>query len=69
LIGYKTIHNRSGIAATLLELGQFYKKQERWQKARNYFDRSIAVFRYLRDAGQVDQIKEYLLDVNKALEK
>lgn len=69
LAGYKTILNRQGIAATLLELGQLYKKQERWEEARYHFDRSKAVFRYLRDLGKVDQIKEYLLDVNKALEK
>lgn len=69
LIGYKSILNRSGIAATLLELGLFYKKQEHWQEARDYFDRSIAVFRYLKGSAKIVQITEYLLEVDKALEK
>lgn len=67
LAGYKTILNRPGIAATLLELGLLYKTQERWQEAQDYFDRSIAVFRYLNDSGKVIQITEQLKEIENYL--
>jgi tetratricopeptide (TPR) repeat protein len=67
LTGYKMISNRPGIAATLLQLGQLNMAQGHWQVARNYFDRSVSVFRYLKDLGKVIQLTENLMKVEMEL--
>ncbi|MEE9336950.1 MAG: tetratricopeptide repeat protein [Methylococcaceae bacterium] len=67
LTGYKMISNRLGIAATLLQLGQLNMAQGHWQVARNYFDRSVSVFRYLKDLGKVIQLTENLMKVEMEL--
>lgn len=67
LTGYKTISNRPGIAGTLLQIGQLNMVQGHWQVARNYFDRSVSVFRYLKDLGKVIQITENLIKVEMKL--
>ncbi len=67
LTGYKMIFNRPGIAATLLQLGQLNMVQGHWQVARNYFDRSVSVFRYLKDLGKVIRVTENLMKVEMEL--
>ena len=52
LINYKQNLSRPGIAITLSELGQLYMAQDRWQDAKEYFSRSLAVNQYLNNTKQ-----------------
>ncbi len=67
LSGYKANLSRSGIGATLSELGQLYMVQGRWQDAKEAFNRSIAVYRYLGDLTKVIQVTENMIVVEKEL--
>ena len=67
LLIYKNNHSRTGIAGTLLELGGIYEKQSDWQRALNYFNRSLAVFRSLGNAEKVNQVAKNLLKVETEL--
>jgi tetratricopeptide (TPR) repeat protein len=53
---YKNNLSRTGIAVTLAELGQLYMHQSQWQKALDYFNRSITVYQYLGDSDNVNQM-------------
>ena len=64
---YKNNFSRPGIAVTLFELGLLYMHQAQWQKARDYFNRSLAVYDYLRDIDKVSQVTESLEKVNLEL--
>ena len=57
---YKKNFSRTGIAMTLSELGLLYMHQAQWQNAQDYFNRSIAVYHYLRDSDKVTQVTESL---------
>jgi len=67
LSNYKSSLTRSGIAATLFELGAMYMIQSNWQEALGYLNRSIAVFRYLEDLEKVVQVTEQLAIVEAEL--
>ena len=67
LSGYKTTLSRSGIAATLAELGQLSLSQDRWQDAKNYFMRSNQVFHYVRDLDKFIQNTKQLIKIEAAL--
>ncbi len=67
LAGYKKDLIRSGIAVTLSELGEHYVKEGRWQDAKEYFNRAIVVFRYLKDLDKVSQFTEKLVKVQSEL--
>lgn len=62
LLMYKNKHSRTGIAATLFELGQLNKKQAAEAQAISYFNRAIAVFRSLADD---EKVAESLAEINK----
>jgi tetratricopeptide (TPR) repeat protein len=64
---YKHNFSRPGIAVTLFELGLLYRHQAQWQNARDYFNRSIAVYDYLRDIDKVTQVTESLEKVKLEL--
>jgi tetratricopeptide (TPR) repeat protein len=67
LVNYKASFSRSGIAATLAELGQLYILQGRWQDAQEYLQRANKVFRYVGDMQKVMLITESLVEVEAAL--
>ena len=67
LTGYKATPLRSGIAATLAELGCLSMTQGHWQDAQGYFIRSIKVFRYIGDLDNVIHNTEHLLKVELEL--
>lgn len=67
LFEYKKNLARTGIAETLLELGQHYKRQQLWQQAQNYLKRSLIVFRYSGNQAKVNQVKEVLVTVETKL--
>jgi uncharacterized protein HemY len=67
LSGYKATFVRSGIAATLAELGQISMAQDHWQDAQNYFIRSNEVSRYLEDLDKVIQNTEQLVKIEAHL--
>ena len=67
LLEYKSIPSRPGIAVTLSELGELAVIESRWQNAKDYFNRSIAVFRYLKDFDKVSQLTESLAKVELVL--
>jgi len=50
---YKRSLSRSGIAVTLLELGQLNMTQARWQEAQDYLYRSITIYLQLKDIEKV----------------
>lgn len=52
---------------TLSELGLLYRHQAQWQNAQDYFNRSIAVYDYLRDIDKVTQVTESLKKVKLEL--
>lgn len=58
---YKENLSRAGIAATLLELAQFYRTKHRWQEAKDYLNRSKAVYNFLGDDGKVKLITSILV--------
>ncbi len=64
---YKTSFSRSGIAATLSELGALYISLGRWENASDFLNRSITVFRYLGNIDRVIQNTESLVIVEKEL--
>ena len=64
---YKNNFSRPGIAVTLFELGLLYRHQAQWQNARDYFNRSLAVYDYLRDSDKVTQVTENLEKVKLEL--
>lgn len=64
---YKTSISRSGIAATLSELGALYISLGRRENASDYLNRSITVYRYLGDIDRVIQNTESLVIVEKEL--
>ena len=64
---YKNNFSRTGIAVTLFELGLLYRHQAQWQNAQDYFNRSIAVYDYLRDIDKVTQVTESLEKVKLEL--
>jgi uncharacterized protein HemY len=64
---YKNNFSRTGIAVTLSGLGLLYRHQAQWQNAQDYFNRSIAVYRYLRDIDKVTQVTESLKKVKLEL--
>jgi len=66
---YKNNFSRTGIAVTLFELGQLYMHQAQWQKARDYFNRSLAVYDYLRDSDKATEVTESLEKVKLELSK
>ena len=67
LLEYKSIASRPGIAVTLSELGELAVIENRWQNAKDYFNRSIAVFRYLKDFDKVSQLTESLAKVERVV--
>jgi len=67
LLIYKNNLTRTGIAGTLLELGEIYEKQSDWQRALNYFNRSLAVFRSLGNAEKVSKVGKILVKVESEL--
>ena len=67
LVSYKASLSRSGIAATLAELGQLYILQGRWKEAREYLNRSNAVYRYLGDSEKVILNTETLIKMEAEL--
>jgi len=67
LSGYKKTLSRSGIAATLTELGQLSMRKGRWQDAKNYFFRSNEVFNYIGDLDKVIQNTEHLIKIETTL--
>ncbi len=67
LSGYKKTFSRSGIAATLAELGQLSLSQDRWQDAKNYFMRSNQVFHYVGDLDKVIQNTKQLIKIEATL--
>ena len=64
---YKKSFSRTGIAMTLSELGLLYMHQAQWRDAQDYFNRSIAVYEYLRDIDKVTQVTESLKKVKLEL--
>ena len=64
---YKNNFSRTGIAVTLFELGLLYRHQAQWQNAQDYFNRSIAVYQYLKDSDKVTQVTESLEKVKLEL--
>jgi tetratricopeptide (TPR) repeat protein len=69
LSNYKNSLSRSGIAMTLLALGELYMEQEEWRDAKDYLNRSIAVFRHLKNAGKITHISKKLLKVDLKLKQ
>ena len=67
LSNYKTSLSRTGIAATLFELGALSMIQRNWQEALDYLNRSMTVFRYLGDLEKVVQVTEQLAIVEAEL--
>ena len=67
LSNYKTSLSRTGIAATLFELGALSMIQRIWQEALDYLNRSMTVFRYLGDLEKVVQVTEQLAIVEAEL--
>lgn len=67
LFEYKKNSSRSGIAETLLELGELYRAEGLWQRAKNHLNRSITVFRYLNNLDKVIQVTEILVIVETEL--
>lgn len=67
LIEYKKTLSRPGIAITLSELGQLSMAQEQWQNAKEYIERAIAVFQYLKNVRQISQLQNNLADIDAIL--
>ena len=63
LTHYKQNLSRSGIAITLSELGQLYVQQGRWQDAKEYLSRSLAVYQYLNNTKQVSRLNKILAGI------
>ncbi len=60
LLLYKENLSRAGTAATLFELAQFYRKKHRWQEMQDYFNRSKAVYSFLKNTEKLELITEIL---------
>lgn len=67
LTEYKKNLARTGIAATLSELGQLHTEQERWQDARNYLDRSRAVLHSINDLDTMVRVTASLIKAETKL--
>ncbi|HIL77695.1 MAG: tetratricopeptide repeat protein [Methyloprofundus sp.] len=63
LIQYKKNLSRPGIALTLSELGELTIAQGRWQEAKKYVDRSLAVYQYLDDVQQIYRLNKILVEI------
>jgi len=63
---YKIDLTRTGIAGTLLELGELYQKQADYLHAIDYFKRAIVVFRSL---GNVEKVKKVTVILSNAINK
>jgi len=68
LLVYKNNLSRSGIAATLLELGKVYQKQDDNLHAVDYFKRSIVVYRSLGKTKKVSIITDMIYQIEEAIE-
>jgi tetratricopeptide (TPR) repeat protein len=68
LIQYKKNISREGIAITLSELGELTMAQGRWQEAKDYINRSIAVFQYLNNTKQVSRLNKILVEIESHVE-
>ena len=60
LLLYKENLSRAGTAATLFELAQYYRKKHRWQEMQDYFNRSKAVYSFLKNTEKLELITEIL---------
>jgi len=69
LLIYKNNLSRTGIAGTLLELGEIHEKQSDWEQAISYFNRSLAVFRSLGNTKKVSKVGKILVKVESELAK
>jgi len=67
LLKYKSTPSRTGIAVTLSELGELAVIEKRWQDARDYFNRAINVYRYLKNFDKVAQLTEWSTEVELVL--
>lgn len=66
---YKSSYARSGIGATLAELGQLAMLRQDWRGAENYYQRSNQVFEYLQDTAKVKKNLRQLIVVSAELEE
>ncbi len=62
---YKENLSRVGTAVTLFELAQYYRKKHRWQETQDYFNRSKAVYRFLKNDEKVKLITEMLAQIKQ----
>ncbi len=60
---YKSKQSREGIAATLLELAQYYRSKQQWQVAFVYFNRSKSVYQFLGDVEKVKLIDGFIIQI------
>jgi len=67
LLLYKGRYSRSGIAATLLELGMFYQQQKNWVIALDFFKRSMNVFKSLGNTEKVNEITTRLAKIEAGI--
>jgi len=67
LLLYKGRFSRSGIAATLLELGMFYQQQNSWVIALDFFKRSRNVFKSLGNTEKVNEITTRLAKIEAGI--
>ena len=67
LLIYKNNLTRTGIAGTLLELGEVHEKQSDRERAISYFNRSLTVFRSLGNAEKVSKVGKILVKVESEL--
>jgi len=68
LLIYKKNEDRQGIAMTLFELGVLSEKQQHWQEADDYFNRSSRVFHYLRHSEMIIKLTKKQRIVKSKLE-
>ena len=69
LLIYKNSQSRQGIAITLFDMAELCEKQKQWQCALAYLDRSIAVFKYLKNTEKVKQIESMASRIKMKLTK
>jgi len=65
---YKKNLSRSGIAGTLLELGEVYQKQGDNLHAVDYFKRSVVVYRSLGRAEKVSNITDMIYQLEESID-
>ncbi|MCK5121305.1 MAG: tetratricopeptide repeat protein [Methylococcales bacterium] len=66
---YKKNLSLSSLAMTLLEIGQLYEVQSRWQVAWGYLNRSAAVFHFIANAEKVSLVTEKLTKMKAEIAK